>query len=169
MDAFRSQPSDFDAVQFKLRSMYAARKHGRHEEHVFAALGPLRELRHAGGEFAIIARVHRREGFCSEIAQHSAHDVQVQKCMSSRREYRPASIWMEVQEVFGERQAAITLAAIFQRSNQIKTIGGYLRSLTDRAREGKFSAWPLIMALLGAKLDRHKARPSAERCIAGVG
>lgn len=41
-------------------------------------------------------------------------------------------------------------------SNPIVAVvmGGYLRSLTDRAREGKFSTWPMIMALLRSKLDR---------------
>jgi replication initiation protein RepC len=67
------------------------------------------------------------------------------------------SAWQEACEVLGERQAAITLAAIYQRADQINSAGGYLRSLTDRAREGKFSAWPMIMALLRAKLDAEKA------------
>ncbi len=67
------------------------------------------------------------------------------------------SAWREACEVMGERQAAITLAAIYQRADQINNAGGYLRSLTDRARDGKFSAWPMVMALLRAKLDAEKA------------
>ena len=51
---------------------------------------------------------------------------------------------------------AITLAAIHQKSDQIKSPGGYLRNLTERAKEGKFSTWPMIMALLRAKLDAAK-------------
>jgi replication initiation protein RepC len=66
------------------------------------------------------------------------------------------SAWQEAREILGERQAAITLAAIYQRADQINSAGGYLRSLTDRARDGKFSAWPMIMALLRAKLDAEK-------------
>ncbi|TYR33517.1 replication initiation protein RepC [Mesorhizobium microcysteis] len=67
------------------------------------------------------------------------------------------SAWREACEALGERQAAITLAAIYQRADQINSAGGYLRSLTDRARGGKFSAWPMVMALLRAKLDTQKA------------
>ncbi len=63
------------------------------------------------------------------------------------------SAWREAREVLGDQQAAITLAAIHQKSDQISSAGGYLRSLTDRARDGKFSVWPMIMALLRAKLD----------------
>lgn len=67
------------------------------------------------------------------------------------------SAWREACEVMGETQAAITLAAILQRSDQINSAGGYLRSLTDKAREGLFSTWPMVMALLRAKLDAGKA------------
>ena len=67
------------------------------------------------------------------------------------------SAWREARDALGERQAAITLAAIYQRADQINSAGGYLRGLTDRARDGKFSAWPMVMALLRAKLDAEKA------------
>jgi replication initiation protein RepC len=67
------------------------------------------------------------------------------------------SAWREACEAMGEQHAAITLAAIYQRTEQINSAGGYLRSLTERAREGKFSTWPMIMALLRAKLDADKA------------
>ncbi|MDJ1466104.1 plasmid replication protein RepC [Nitratireductor sp. GZWM139] len=67
------------------------------------------------------------------------------------------SAWREAREAMGETQAAITLAAILQRSDQINSAGGYLRSLTDKAREGLFSTWPMVMALLRAKLDARKA------------
>ncbi|PYE87012.1 plasmid replication protein RepC [Phyllobacterium leguminum] len=66
------------------------------------------------------------------------------------------SAWREAREVMGEQQAAITLAAIYERSDQINNAGGYLRSLTERARQGKFSTWPMIMALLRNKLDAKK-------------
>jgi replication initiation protein RepC len=66
------------------------------------------------------------------------------------------SAWEEAQIAMGEQQAAITLAAIHQKSDQIKSPGGYLRNLTERAKEGKFSSWPMIMALLRAKLDAAK-------------
>jgi replication initiation protein RepC len=67
------------------------------------------------------------------------------------------SAWEDAQVAMGEKSAAITLAAIYQKSDQIKSPGGYLRNLTERAKEGKFSPWPMIMALLRAKLDAAKA------------
>ncbi|RTL94565.1 MAG: replication initiation protein RepC [Hyphomicrobiales bacterium] len=71
------------------------------------------------------------------------------------------SAWKDALEVLGEQQAAITLAAIYQRSAQINNAGGYLRSLTERARDGKFSTWPMVMALLRAKLDAGKPEDAA--------
>ena len=67
------------------------------------------------------------------------------------------SAWREARDVMGDQHAAITLAAILQRTDQISNAGGYLRSLTDRARTGKFSTWPMIMALVRAKLDERVA------------
>ncbi len=69
------------------------------------------------------------------------------------------SAWREAREVLGDQQAAITLAAIHEKADQISSAGGYLRSLTDRAKAGKFSVWPMIMALLRAKLDGSKPTP----------
>ncbi|OYR17654.1 plasmid replication protein RepC [Brucella grignonensis] len=72
------------------------------------------------------------------------------------------SAWRDAQTVMGEIQAAIAVAAIYERTDQITSAGGYLRSLTDKAREGKFSTWPMVMALLRAKLDASKRAPVAE-------
>ncbi|AKC10977.1 plasmid replication protein RepC (plasmid) [Agrobacterium radiobacter] len=68
------------------------------------------------------------------------------------------SAWREALDELGEQHAAITLAAIYQKADQIGSAGGYLRNLTDRARDGKFSTWPMIMALLRAKLDAQKVK-----------
>ena len=70
------------------------------------------------------------------------------------------SAWEEARTALGEQQAAITIAAIHQRGDQINSAGGYLRSLTDKAKLGKFSVWPMIMALLRAKLEESKASES---------
>ncbi|WP_319520687.1 plasmid replication protein RepC [uncultured Martelella sp.] len=74
------------------------------------------------------------------------------------------SAWREACEVMGDKHAAITLAAIYQRADQINNAGGYLRSLTERARDDRFSVWPMIMALLRARLDagRDRSRETTE-------
>lgn len=70
------------------------------------------------------------------------------------------SAWEGARTAMGDQQAAITIAAIYQRQDQINNAGGYLRSLTDRAKDGKFSVWPMVMALLRAKLDASKVAGS---------
>ena len=79
------------------------------------------------------------------------------------------SAWAEACEAMGEVQAAIALAAIYQRADQINSAGGYLRCLTDKAREGKFSTWPMVMALLRARLDEGKHRQTPENVTSEPG
>jgi replication initiation protein RepC len=59
--------------------------------------------------------------------------------------------WNQACEAMGQTDAAIVVAAILQRSDQISSAGGYLRALTDKARTGEFSIGPILMALLRAK------------------
>ncbi|SON58495.1 replication initiation protein RepC (plasmid) [Hartmannibacter diazotrophicus] len=73
------------------------------------------------------------------------------------------SAWRDACQAMGEVQAAIALAAILQRSDQINSAGGYLRSLTEKARDGQFSTWPMVMALLRAKLEADKTAASPDR------
>ncbi len=70
------------------------------------------------------------------------------------------SAWEEARTAMGETQAAITIAAIYQRAEEINSPGGYLRNLADKAKAGKFSVWPMVMALLRVKLDASKATGS---------
>jgi replication initiation protein RepC len=62
------------------------------------------------------------------------------------------SAWEEANEVLGSEDAAVVVAAILQRSDAIKSAGGYLRSLTEKARAGAFSLGPVLMALIRTNL-----------------
>jgi replication initiation protein RepC len=64
------------------------------------------------------------------------------------------SAWEEAREAMGEIPAAIVIAAILQKGEAVKSPGGYLRCLTDKARAGQFSLGPILMALLRAKLGK---------------
>lgn len=66
------------------------------------------------------------------------------------------SAWIEARDAMGPENAAIAVASILQRAERISSGGGYLRNLTERAREGKFTVWPMVMALLRAKLEESK-------------
>ena len=61
-----------------------------------------------------------------------------------------ADAWDEAQIAMGPETAAITVSAILQRFDRITNPGGYLRSLSARARGGTFSPGPMIMSLLNS-------------------
>ncbi|MET3523951.1 replication initiation protein RepC [Mesorhizobium abyssinicae] len=71
--------------------------------------------------------------------------------------------WQDAVEVMGAQNAAITLAAILQRAEHIRSCGGYLRDLTEKARAQKFSVWPMVTALLNARVG------ALEKAAAGKG
>jgi len=91
---------------------------------------------------------------CPDIADYARHGI------SSQRDFLTAvgivrtalgispSAWTEACEAMGEEAAAVTVAAILQKGEGIKSPGGYLRNLTQRARAGQYSLGPVIMALL---------------------
>ena len=58
------------------------------------------------------------------------------------------SAYQEACEVLGPENAAAIMACILERGGHINSAGGYLRSLTDKARAGEFSMGPMLMALL---------------------
>jgi len=66
------------------------------------------------------------------------------------------SAWEEACAVMGPEAAATVIAAILERHDQIRSPGGYLRSLTDKAKAGEFSLGPVLMALMRKRLDRHR-------------
>lgn len=58
------------------------------------------------------------------------------------------SAWDEAVVNMGEVSASVTLACMLERFNEIKSPGGYLRSLSRKAADGTFSPIPMITALL---------------------
>lgn len=58
------------------------------------------------------------------------------------------SAWQDAQKHMGEENAAVTVAAMLQRMSKINNPGGYLRALTRKAADQKFSPGPMVMALL---------------------
>jgi replication initiation protein RepC len=70
--------------------------------------------------------------------------------------------WEQACAALGEAEAAITVAAILQRGEAIRNPGGYIRSLTEKAREGQFSLGPVLMALLNTSL-RARVSPGQAR------
>lgn len=56
--------------------------------------------------------------------------------------------WEEAKATMGPEEASVVLAAMLERFSEIKSAGGYLRSLTAKAGRGEFSSGPMVMALM---------------------
>jgi replication initiation protein RepC len=68
------------------------------------------------------------------------------------------SAWVEAIDVMGESQASVVVACILERSATIKSAGGYLRNLTERARAGEFSLGPILMSQINTRRQKTKLR-----------
>ncbi len=55
--------------------------------------------------------------------------------------------WKKAEEALGRPQAAAVMAMMLERAENIRSPGGYLRSLTARAEQGEFSLLPMLKAL----------------------
>ncbi len=61
--------------------------------------------------------------------------------------------WMKAKQMMGEQSAAVTIAVMLERAETIRSPGGYLRTLTAKAQAGKFSVYPMLLALDKPAID----------------
>lgn len=55
--------------------------------------------------------------------------------------------WHRSRAVMGEQGAAVVIAAMLERGETIRSPGGYLRNLTDKANRAEFTVYPMLQAL----------------------
>ncbi|HEV7251336.1 MAG TPA: plasmid replication protein RepC [Shinella sp.] len=55
--------------------------------------------------------------------------------------------WRKAKAAMGEAAAAVVIAALLERGEAIRSPGGYLRDLTDKAERSAFSIYPMVQAL----------------------
>lgn len=58
------------------------------------------------------------------------------------------SAWDEAKQHMGPEEASVVILAMLERFGDIRSPGGYLRSLSAKAALGEFSCGPMIMALM---------------------
>ena len=58
------------------------------------------------------------------------------------------SAWDEAKRYMGPEEASVVVVAMLERFGEIRSPGGYLRSLSAKAAIGEFSCGPMIMALM---------------------
>jgi replication initiation protein RepC len=55
--------------------------------------------------------------------------------------------WRKARAAMGDAAAAVAIAAMLERAESIRSPGGYLRDLTDKAARNVFSVYPMLQAL----------------------
>lgn len=55
--------------------------------------------------------------------------------------------WAKARKAMGEQAAAIVIAVMLERADEIRSPGGYLRDLTRKAERSAFSIYPMLQAL----------------------
>jgi replication initiation protein RepC len=55
--------------------------------------------------------------------------------------------WAKARKAMGEQAAAIVVAVMLERVDEIRSPGGYLRDLTRKAERSAFSVYPMLQAL----------------------
>ncbi|MFK4826117.1 replication initiation protein RepC, partial [Paenochrobactrum sp. BZR 588] len=61
------------------------------------------------------------------------------------------SAYQDALDQMGHEDTAIAIACILQRCNHIQSAGGYLRTLTSKARAGELSIQAMVMANINKK------------------
>lgn len=94
---------------------------------------------------------------CPDLAPYARHGIGTWRDFLGAAGVARASLgiglpaWEAAVAAMGEEQAAVVVAGILQRGAAIAAPGAYLRDLAEKARAGRFSAWPMVMALWRAR------------------
>ncbi len=90
---------------------------------------------------------------CREIELYSDCEIQTwPEFANAAEKVRPMmgiseNTWNEAVTTMGRSDAALVLACMLERLSDIRSPGAYLRSLTQRAADQKFSTGPMLLAL----------------------
>ncbi len=94
---------------------------------------------------------------CPQIENYAVHGIQNWKDLVTTAGHIRSmlgitlSAWQQACESMGEINAAVTVAALLERSDRIHSAGGYLRKLSQKAEIGQYSVQPVLRALSQTK------------------
>ena len=92
---------------------------------------------------------------CPEIKGYAQHGIETWRDLVATAGLVRAMLgvspnaWDQACMAMGDFAAAVTVAAILERADKIRSPGGYLRKLTARAELGRFNVEPMLKALEG--------------------
>jgi replication initiation protein RepC len=95
----------------------------------------------------VLASCHEFKPYAEQPVRHWHDLVRVADMVRPMMGISP-SAWDEAKRYMGPEEASVVVVAMLERFNDIRSPGGYLRSLSAKAATGEFSCGPMIMALM---------------------
>ena len=90
---------------------------------------------------------------CPEIAAYSRDGVRSWADLLAAAELARSMLgispdaWRKAKAAMGEQAAAVVIAVLLERGETVRSPGGYLRNLTEKAGRAAFSIYPMLQAL----------------------
>lgn len=112
-----------------------------------------RKVEHGKREDLAVPALGRVLAACPEIKIYAQHGIETWRDLVATAGLVRAMLgvsphaWDQACAAMGDFAAAITVAAILERAEKIRSPGGYLRKLTARAELGRFNVEPMLKAL----------------------
>ncbi|EAQ02620.1 replication initiator RepC [Pseudooceanicola batsensis HTCC2597] len=95
----------------------------------------------------VLASCQEFKSYAEETVRHWHDLVRVADIIRPMMGISP-SAWDEAKRYMGPEEASVVVVAMLERFGEIRSPGGYLRSLSAKAAIGEFSCGPMIMALM---------------------
>lgn len=98
---------------------------------------------------------------CPQIADYGRGDVTSWTDLTAAADLVRAMLgispdaWRKAKAAMGEQAAAVVIATLLERGEAIRSPGGYLRDLTEKAGRGAFSIYPMLQALERGRAAGH--------------
>ena len=97
--------------------------------------------------------LERLARICPEISSYSKGGVRSWADLLAAAELARSMLgispdaWRKAKAAMGDQAAAVVIAAMLERGEAIRSPGGYLRDLTEKADRSAFSIYPMLQAL----------------------
>ncbi|MET4104462.1 replication initiation protein RepC [Roseovarius sp. MBR-78] len=95
----------------------------------------------------VLASCHEFKSYAEQPVRHWHDLVRVADMVRPMMGISP-SAWDEAKRYMGPEEASVVVVAMLERFTDIRSPGGYMRSLSAKAAIGEFSCGPMIMALM---------------------
>ena len=115
--------------------------------------GEAENARQPAPERKMAISLERLTRICPQIADYTKQGVRSWADLVAAAELARSMLgispdaWRKAKAAMGDQAAAVVIAAMLERGEAIRSPGGYLRDLTEKADRSAFSIYPMLQAL----------------------